>query len=367
MIIISSNFLFVFFILIFLFSDILSINTQFDLSSKTVFITGIAGFIGSNLAQNLALNGAKVIGIDIFNDYYSPELKYDRVQNLLKPYNISIIRGDVCNGTILHEALRSQPFTHIIHLAAQPGVRLSLKAPHLYIRQNIKCFVELLEVMKDINQVTRPRLIYASSSSIYGLNDKIPFSEDDKTDSASNIYGATKKMNELTAFAYHNLYGIKSIGLRFFTVYGPWGRPDMAAYLFTNLILHEKNLTLYNEGKMKRDFTYIDDIVQGISGALFLTNENPMIFNLGNNRPVEVLYVIKVLEFLLNKTAIINYSTSKAEIPTTFANITLAQQNLKYNPQISIDEGLKQTVQWYENYHIKKIYKSYKSVHNNNN
>ncbi|HEY5260224.1 MAG TPA: NAD-dependent epimerase/dehydratase family protein, partial [Rhabdochlamydiaceae bacterium] len=231
-----------------------------------IFITGIAGFIGFHVAEALRRRGDTVVGCDNFNSYYDPKLKRDRAA-LLEKQGVKIIEMDICDGPLLEKHVRENKITHFLHLAAQAGVRHSIKHPEDYVASNLEGFVQVIEVIRRHPKIP---FIYASSSSVYGLNKKIPFSESDPTDMPTSLYGATKKSNELVAHAYHHMYGISVTGLRFFTVYGPWGRPDMAYFSFTDNILKGKPLQIFNEGKMKRDFTYIDDIVAGTLAAIDL-------------------------------------------------------------------------------------------------
>eukprot|EP00981_Chlorochromonas_danica_P009078 scaffold2474_cov234-Ochromonas_danica.AAC.5 len=327
-------------------------NNRTSTSKKpTVLITGAGGFIGAHLSKHLQESGeVDVVGLDIFNNYYNPALKWHRVESLLVPTGVTLIEGDVCDDVLISSLMEKYQFIAIYHLAAQAGVRYSLKKPQAYVRENVKCFVSLIEHIRSYAESGRPtpRLLYASSSSVYGLSEAIPFSETDRVDKLSNLYGATKRMNEITAFAYHNLFNISSIGFRFFTVYGPWGRPDMAAYLFADNILKGQPITVFNNGNLMRDFTYVEDIVDGLAASLKVALNKPLVLNLGNNKPVQVMKFIRILEDLLGKKANIQYAVSKAEIPTTFANISLAQSLLGYQPKTNIEEGLKFFVEWYK-------------------
>ncbi|RYH28918.1 NAD-dependent epimerase/dehydratase family protein [archaeon] len=327
-----------------------------DKKKPAVLVTGAAGFIGSHLSKRLQEEGiADVVGLDVFNTYYNPALKWQRVENLLKPAGVTMIEGDVCDEQLIFSLIQKYEFKAIYHLAAQAGVRYSMQKPQAYVRENVQCFVSLIEQIRKRSESGQPapRLLYASSSSVYGLSEKIPFSEIDSVDKLSNLYGATKRMNEITAYAYHNLFNLTSIGFRFFTVYGPWGRPDMAAYLFSDTILKGEPITVFNQGKLKRDFTYVDDIVAGLIACLEVPIPRPLVLNLGNNQPVEVMKFLSLLEGQLGAKAVIQYADSKAEIPTTFANITLANQLVGYQPKISIEQGLKKFVDWYKDYERK--------------
>lgn len=304
---------------------------------KRVFITGAAGFIGSHLLRNLQKRGDFCLGLDSFNDYYDPKLKRARAQNL------PILEGNILEEARIRERLEEHQITHVVHLAAQAGVRHSLTNPYAYTDANVNGFVSMLEACKKLPI----HFTYASSSSVYGLNKKIPFAETDVTDTPANLYGATKKSNELIANAYHNLYQMPVTGLRFFTVYGPWGRPDMAYYQFAERIMNDQPIQIFNHGKMQRDFTYINDIVDGITAAIDLGAKNE-VFNLGNNCPVELLNFITLLEKSLGKEAIKEFLPMQAgEVLTTYANIDKAKQMLGYNPKTSIEEGIQRFVEWF--------------------
>ena len=311
-----------------------------------IFITGIAGFIGFHVARALNARGDFVIGCDNFNPYYDPKLKRMRAA-LLKEHGIQVIEADISNQAVLEKAVIDHQITHFLHLAAQAGVRYSMKHPQSYVDSNLNGFVQVIEVIRRHPQIP---FVYASSSSVYGLNKKTPFAESDPTDSPSNLYGATKKTNELIAQSYHNLYGLSVTGLRYFTVYGPWGRPDMAYFSFAEAITQGKEIQIYNQGQMKRDFTYIDDIVEGTIGAIDLGAPNE-IFNLGHHQPEEILRVVSLLEELIGKTAITKLLPDQAgEIPITYADITKAQEKLKFTPKVSLDTGLKKFFSWYQDW-----------------
>ncbi|KAJ1453639.1 hypothetical protein M885DRAFT_443388 [Pelagophyceae sp. CCMP2097] len=323
---------------------------RFKLTAQSrVLVTGGAGFIGSSLMAALAARETKpeaVVGVDNFNPYYSPAYKFARAKRLKLEFALDVVRGDVCNATLLEDLFAKHRFTHVVHLAAQAGVRYSLTHPMSYVKNNVECYVALLEVM--IKQPARPAFAYASSSSVYGLNTKIPFSETDAVTNPANLYGATKFMNEQISKSYNHIYQLRSVGLRFFTVYGPWGRPDMAAWLFTRAIEQGKPLTLYNRGEMRRDFTYIDDIVSGIIGAVQYCADKPAVFNLGNNQPVELMKFIETIELELGQKASLRHKISTAEIKETFADIDKAKALLGYDPKISMEVGLKNFIAWYK-------------------
>lgn len=312
-----------------------------------VLITGAAGFVGFHLAHHLHLRGDKVIGLDNFNDYYNPHLKKQR-SDLLKNAGIEIFEGDINNLTFLLDLIQKYQITHIAHLAAQAGVRYSLINPQAYIKTNLEGFINILEVCRKAPHI---KLIYASSSSVYGLNKKTPFSVQDSTDQQASLYGVTKKTNELMASTYHHLFGIPAIGLRFFTVYGPWGRPDMAYYTFTESILKNETIKVYNYGKMERDFTYIDDIIQGTAAALDRQTQNHEIYNLGNHQPVELLYFIQIIEQALGKKAKMEFLPMQdGDVLTTYADIQESQKNLGFYPKTSLEEGIPKFIEWYLKY-----------------
>ncbi len=314
--------------------------------TKHVFITGAAGFIGYHLAKFLHSRGDKVLGYDSFNDYYTPQLKRDRALDLKKS-GIEVIEGDICNVPLLQQSLKLHKTTDLAHLAAQAGVRYSLSHPQAYVKANIDGFVNILEACRLHPEI---KLIYASSSSVYGLNTKIPFSENDRTDEPASIYAVTKKTNELLAFTYHHLYRIPVTGLRFFTVYGPWGRPDMSYFLFAKAILANQPIQLFNQGQMVRDFTYIDDIVEGIAAAIDLGAQHE-IFNLGNHQPVELLQFIEILEKALGKKAIKKLAPMQpGDVVKTYADIEHSQKMLGFHPKTTLEEGVLHFVKWYRAY-----------------
>ncbi len=314
------------------------------MAQKTIFLTGAAGFIGMHTALQLKARGDVVIGFDNFCSYYNPSLKRDRAK-ILKDNGINIYEGDLTDSCALQK--RASGATHILHLAAQAGVRYSIENPKAYVDANLVGFSNILELARLFNLP----LVYASSSSVYGANIKLPFSVEDPTDKPINFYGATKKANELMAYSYHHLYGLPCTGLRFFTVYGPWGRPDMACYSFTKAIIEQVPIKLYNMGKMKRDFTYIDDIVAGTLGALDYMG-GARVYNLGNHKSEELLYFIDILEKSVGKRALIEkLPMQMGEMRETFADIEPAKKELGFSPRISLAEGLPLFVKWYKEYH----------------
>jgi UDP-glucuronate 4-epimerase len=310
---------------------------------KKIYITGLAGFIGFHLATHLKKRGDFVIGIDNFNDYYDVRLKRQRAK-ILENLGISCIEGDICDAVLMEKTVSQHQITHFVHLAAQAGVRYSLVHPEAYVHSNLAGFVSIMELCR-----RHPPMpcIYASSSSVYGLNQKQPFSETDTTDSPANLYGATKKANELIAYSYHHLYGIPVTGLRFFTVYGPWGRPDMAYFSFTKNIHEGKPIQVYNAGNMFRDFTYIDDIIAGVIAAIDKEYACE-IFNLGNNSPESVQELIHLIELALGRKAVQHLMPMQpGDVPATFADIDKSAEMLRFSPKTPLKEGIDRFVKWY--------------------
>lgn len=327
--------------------------TAGDLSQASVLITGAAGFIGSHLVMNLFKQGCRsIVAIDNFDAYYSVYLKRLRADLVQNTTGVRVTQGDVCDVEFMRSMFMEHSFTHVVHLAAQPGVRYSFVRPLSYIRNNIECFTVLMEQIRlthDKPKRPLPRLLYASSSSVYGLNEKIPFSEEDPVLHPSNLYGATKRADELLAFSYHHLYGITTVGFRFFTVYGPRGRPDMAAALFTEGILSGKPIVLFNKGELLRDYTYVEDIADGLAAAVARVEDDKfMVYNLGNKQPVSTNTFLSLLEGYLGKKAVVKYEFSKADMAVTFANTSLAAANLGFAAKTSIEEGLKKYTDWFK-------------------
>jgi UDP-glucuronate 4-epimerase len=314
--------------------------------SKRIFITGAAGFIGFHLAQFLHARGDEVIGYDNFNDYYTVQLKRDRAK-VLQDLGIPMAEGDICDTPLLESVMEKHTPTHVVHLAAQAGVRYSLTNPQAYVKSNLEGFVAVLEICRRFPLL---KFIYASSSSVYGLNQKLPFSLEDNTDRQASLYGATKKANELMAYTYHHLYGLSVTGLRFFTVYGPWGRPDMAYFSFTKSILEGKPIDVYNFGNLQRDFTYIDDIVSGTVAAVDL-GAACEVFNLGNHQPTSLSRFIECLEKALGQKAILNYLPMQSgDVYATYADISHSRDRLNFSPKTPLENGLAHFVQWYRQY-----------------
>jgi UDP-glucuronate 4-epimerase len=322
-----------------------------------ILVTGAAGFVGSYVSARLAAMGHAVFGCDNFNDYYDPQLKHDRVAALLVPAGVACDVVELAD-TAQVEALfaRVQP-TLVVHLAAQAGVRYSLINPQAYIQSNLVAFGNILEACR---QSKIEHLLYASSSSVYGANAKVPFSEDDITDTPVSLYAATKKSNELMAYSYSQLYKFPATGLRFFTVYGPWGRPDMAYFSFTQKLLKGEPIQVFAEGKLTRDFTYIDDIVEGVVRLLFKPSGADggvphAVFNIGNDQPVSVLYFIETLENALGVTANKEFLPMQpGDVPATHADTRKLQAWVDFAPQTSLATGLGRFQEWY-NAHFNSI------------
>jgi UDP-glucuronate 4-epimerase len=312
-----------------------------------VLVTGAAGFIGYHVSEKLLGLGYEVTGIDNINNYYSPKLKWARIQRLKAFPSFKFCQVDLCDAEGLKDIFKKYDFKIVIHLAAQVGVRYSLENPIIFQQTNIEGFLNILELCCHSKI---QNLIYASSSSVYGQNKKLPFSENDPLEGQISIYGVTKRTNELMAHCYSCLYGINTTGLRFFTAYGPWGRPDMAIFKFTDAILKGSPLNVFNNGKMKRDFTYIDDIVEGVIACL----KHPFqyeIINLGNNSCIELLYIIEYLEHALGKKAEkILLPIQPGDCPITYADISKAGKLLDFKPKTNIEEGLKRFIEWYLSY-----------------
>jgi len=323
-----------------------------------ILVTGTAGFIGFHLAKSLLERGDNVLGFDNFNDYYDPKIKEERNKILKKYPNFKIIRGDLENLEAIKNLFKENKIDKICHLAAQAGVRYSITHPHVYIKSNIVGFANLID---EARHAGIKDFIFASSSSVYGNNKKIPFSVKDPVDEPISLYAATKKANELSAYTYHHLYGMNCTGLRFFTAYGPWGRPDMSLFLFTKAILENKPIDVFNFGKMKRDFTYIDDIVSGIIASLDKSYPYE-IFNLGNNNPVDLEYFIQCIENSLGKKAVKNYLPMQpGDVPASFADIDYSIEKLGFRPKTSIEQGVDNFINWYKEYfEINIIAKSHK-------
>lgn len=335
-------------------------------SLHQILITGCAGFIGFHLARRLLQEGWPVVGLDNLNNYYEVSLKLDRL-NILKEYtNFVFIKASLEDRKALEQLFKDYTFERVVHLAAQAGVRYSLKNPYAYVDSNLSGFLNILEGCRFQGV---GHLIFASSSSVYGANTRMPFSVHHNVDHPVSLYAATKKANELMAHTYSHLYGLPVTGLRFFTVYGPWGRPDMALFLFTRAILEEKPLKIFNYGKMKRDFTYIDDIVEGMVRLIdripapdpSWSGESPdpgssyapyRIYNIGNNKPVDLMYFIELLERALGKKAIKEFlPLQPGDVLETYADIDDLTRDTGFKPNTTIEEGILRFVQWYRSYY----------------
>jgi UDP-glucuronate 4-epimerase len=331
--------------------------------SHTILVTGAAGFIGFHVASSLLENGFSVVGLDNLNDYYDVHLKEARLAILKKHAKFCFFKADIADKPSIDEIFETFQFEYVVNLAAQAGVRYSLVNPHAYAQSNVVGFLNLLECCR---KHSVKHLVYASTSSVYGLNKKSPFAETDNVDHPVSLYAATKKSNELMAHSYSHLFRIPTTGLRFFTVYGPWGRPDMAMYLFAKSMKEGKPIQVFNYGKMRRDFTYIDDIVQGVTRVLFQPAEaNPAwdgtdpsnslapyrVYNIGNNKPVELLYAIELLEKELGITAFKQMQPLQAgDVESTFADIDALAAAVAYSPSTPIEIGIKKFVQWFKDY-----------------
>ena len=328
-----------------------------------ILITGSSGFIGYHCSKKLLKEGINIFGLDSMNEYYSKELKEKRLENLLKYDNFKFYEGHLEDEKFMQDVFKNK-YTHVINLAAQAGVRYSLTNPKAYLSSNIEGFLNLLESIK--KQDTIQHTLYASSSSVYGLNQETIFSEEDSVDHPVSLYAATKRSNELMAHVYSSMYGMPMTGLRFFTVYGPWGRPDMALFHFTKSILEGKSIEIYNHGDMERDFTYVDDIVEGIVRLIHkIPIESPVsqlkpnssiapyaIYNIGNGKPVKLMEFVSSLEDKLNtKAKLIMKPLQSGDVPKTFANNENLFDAINYRPRVSIEEGISKFVDWYKEYY----------------
>ena len=312
-----------------------------------VLVTGCSGFIGMHLCKRLLNTGYEVLGIDNMNDYYSVKLKKERLIILKRFKNFKFKNIDISENSLVQNLFNDFKPKRVINLAAQAGVRYSIENPHIYIQTNTVGFMNILECCK-INNIEG--LVYASSSSVYGENKKLPFKETDNCDKPISIYAATKKGNELMAYSYSQLYGLKTTGLRYFTVYGPWGRPDMAIFSFVESILQKKSIELFNYGDMIRDFTFIDDIINGTMLA-FEKNYSCELFNLGNDRPVKLKELISIIEYNLDKKAKVKYKgMQQGDVCNTHSDISYSKKKLGYIPKITINKGIEAFIKWYMSY-----------------
>ena len=326
-----------------------------NLEGKTVLVTGAAGFIGSNLVKRLFkdINNIKVIGIDSITDYYDVNIKYERLKEIeALGCDWQFYQTSIADRTSLENIFTENKISVVVNLAAQAGVRYSITNPDAYIESNLIGFYNILEACRH-HEVEH--LVYASSSSVYGSNKKVPYSTDDKVDNPVSLYAATKKSNELMAHAYSNLYHIPATGLRFFTVYGPWGRPDMAPYLFMKSITKGEPIRVFNHGKMRRDFTYIDDIIQAvvrIIGSKPYEAEVPFrVYNIGHSRPVELKDFIHCIERATGKEAVCRYEEMQpGDVTCTYADTTRLEEDFQYAPSTEIQDGIQRMYEWFESY-----------------
>lgn len=331
-----------------------------------VLVTGAAGFIGSHVSKQLLDKGVQVVGLDNLNDYYSVQLKKDRLASLLEKNNFEFVKLDVENTSDLSSLFKKHGFDKVIHLAAQAGVRYSLENPMAYINANVVGFTNILESCRH-NKIQH--LVYASSSSVYGANTKLPFSTKDNVDHPISLYAATKKSNELMAHVYSHLFELPTTGLRFFTVYGPWGRPDMALFKFVNAIYNDQTVSVFNKGDMIRDFTYVDDIANGVISVLDVTpKSNPSIlesercadkshapyrlYNIGNNNPMPLMKFIEAIEKSCGKKANIEYLPMQpGDVPATHADVSPLEKEFNYHPKTTVEQGIEKFVTWYQQYY----------------
>ena len=311
-----------------------------------ILVTGSAGFIGFHVAKALLAAGETVIGLDNFNSYYAPELKRARTEVLSREKNFFSVERDLTDRDAIQQIFKEFLPELVCHLAAQAGVRYSLRNPYSYQQSNLEGFVNLIE---EARLLPVKRFVYASSSSVYGGNTKMPYSEDDPVNTPISLYAATKRANELIAYTYTHLWGLQTVGLRFFTVYGSWGRPDMAYWSFLEAIVNSEPIRVYNYGKNSRDFTYIDDIIPGVTAALYHDNLGTYeIINLGNNHPVQVMEFIRALEDLSGAIAIKEMVPPQpGDVVATYADISKAKAKLGFSPGTSLKDGLKHFVDWY--------------------
>ena len=329
----------------------------------TVLVTGAAGFIGAAVAERLCAKGERVIGLDSFNSYYPPQLKRDRIARIEEAAGDSFvsIEADFADNHALESCLADRDFDRIVHLGAQAGVRYSLENPRAYVEANVVGHLNLLEIAR--HREIR-HMVYASSSSVYGGNDKVPFSVEDRVDHPYSLYAATKKADELMSETYAHLYRISLTGLRFFTVYGPWGRPDMMPWLFTDAILAGRPIRVFNEGRMRRDFTYIDDIVTGVIACLDAPPADDeavkpggsvaphALYNIGNNRPEQLMDVIAIIEEACGRKAEIEMLPMQpGDVPQTYADIDPIRADLGFKPTVSAADGFPRFVDWFKRYH----------------
>lgn len=320
-----------------------------------VLVTGCAGFIGFHLSKRLLDSGIQVVGLDNLNQFYDEGLKAGRLGILNTLPGFTFVKGDISDLLCVNELFENEHFGPVIHLAAQAGVRYSLENPHIYVKSNLVGFVNLMEAAY---RRRVPHFVYASSSSVYGSNMKTPFSESDNVDSPVSLYAASKKSNELIAHVYSHLHDLPSTGLRFFTVYGPWGRPDMAIFKFCRAILNEEPIDVYNNGKMLRDFTYVDDVVEGVIRVMGYpprpSGSSPpaRVYNIGNNQPVQLMELIRVIEAKLGKKAIVNMLPMQpGDVLVTYADIDRLSAAVGYRPHTPIEVGVDRFVDWFRKHY----------------
>lgn len=343
-------------------------DTKGGQKPKKILITGAAGFIGYHLSKKLLDLNFEVVGLDNINDYYTVRLKYDRLKQLgieqekaevfgnkttsiIYGSQMTFIRLNLEDADALSHLFKEENFDLVCNLAAQAGVRYSLENPRAYIESNINGFLNILECCRHFNVKD---LVYASSSSVYGNSTDVPFSEKQNVDNPISLYAATKKSNELMAHTYSHLYGIRTVGLRFFTVYGPWGRPDMAMFLFTDAIINNNPIKVFNNGNLSRDFTYIDDIIEGVIATLTRTADTEMyqLYNIGNSKPVKLLDFITQIEKSLSKVAVKEmYPMQPGDVYQTYADVASLAKKYDYEPKTSVEEGVKRFVKWYKRYY----------------
>lgn len=333
---------------------------------RKILVTGAAGFVGYHVAGRLLESGVHVVGLDNLNDYYSVQLKRDRLARLRRSPSFEFAQCDVADAAGIQALFAEHRFDRVVHLAAQAGVRHSLTHPHVYTRSNIEGFLNILEGTRNTEV---PHLVYASSSSVYGANTRLPFAVGDNVDHPISLYAATKKANELMAHSYSHLYRLPTTGLRFFTVYGPWGRPDMALWLFTKAILAGQPIQVFNEGRMRRDFTYVDDIVEAVVRVMDrIPSANPAwdgaapdpasssapyrLYNIGNNRSVELVHLIETLENCLGRKAQRELLPMQpGDVPETCADVDALMRDVGFRPDTPIETGIARFVEWYREYH----------------
>jgi len=336
------------------------------MSAQPILVTGAAGFIGFHVARRLAASGRAVVGLDNLNAYYDPALKQARLDALAKERSFRFVKLDLADRAGVAALFAEHRFPHVVHLAAQAGVRYSLVDPHAYVDANLTGFVNILEGCRHAKS---RHLVYASSSSVYGANTKMPFATGQNVDHPLSLYGATKKANELMAHAYAHLFGLPTTGLRFFTVYGPWGRPDMAMWLFTDAILAGRPIKLFNQGNMRRDFTYVDDVVESVvrlverppAGDANWSGDAPdpatsrapwRVYNIGNHTPVEVPEVVRLIEQALGKTAVRELLPMQpGDVPETCADVEDLRRDVGFAPSTPIADGIRRFVDWFRAYH----------------